>query len=74
MSGIVQEALTVVREWSGGPSRCPRVVGSHIQMSWSGRESNPDVLEWSGGTPGCPGVVGSPSQMSGCSWEARLDV
>ena len=27
MSGSGQEALLDVREWSGGPSRCPGVVG-----------------------------------------------
>ena len=51
------------------------VVKSPSRMSWSSRETLPDVQEWwkaltdnrewSGDSPGCPGVVRSLSQMSG---------
>ena len=32
-----------VREWSGGPSRCSRVVGKPSRMTWSGQEARPNV-------------------------------
>ena len=60
MSGSGREALTDVREWSGGPNRCPGVVRRPFRMSGSGREALQDVREWSGGPHGCPGVVRRP--------------
>ena len=51
MSGSGWETLPDVREWSGGPPRCPGVVGRPSQMSGSGREILPNVREWSGGLP-----------------------
>ena len=64
MTGSGQEALRDVREWSGGPPKCPGVVEMPSRMSESGREALPvsgsgweallDVREWSGGPPGCP--------------------
>ena len=57
MSGSGREARTDVREWSeacldvrewcGGPSGCPGVVGRHCQMSGCGREALADIREWS---------------------------
>ena len=49
MSGSSQEALSEVRQWSGGPPGSPGVVGRPSRMS--GR-----VWKWSGGSPECPGV------------------
>ena len=74
MSGSGREALPNVREWSGGPPRCPGVVvkpsrmsGRPVRMSGSGREAIPDaqetisdIREWLVGPPGCPGVVWRP--------------
>ena len=81
MSGSGREALPDVREWLGGPSGCPEVIGRHSRMSGSGWEdlpgdqkAFPEVWEWSGDPPGSPGVVGNPSRMSGCGREALLDV
>ena len=68
MSGSVRkvlpnfrEALSYVREWSGGPPGCAGVVGRPSRMSGSGREACrisgsgrkaiPNVWEWSGGPP-----------------------
>ena len=48
----VREALTHLREWSGGPPGYPEVVGRPHQMSRSGREALSDVREWSGDPPG----------------------
>ena len=71
MSGSGQEALLVVREWSGDPSKCPDglsgypgVVERPSRLSGSGREALPNVREWSGGPPECQGRVGRRSQMS----------
>ena len=41
----VRESRPDVREWSGGPPKCPRVVGNLTQMSGSGWEALPDVRE-----------------------------
>ena len=59
MSGSGWEALLDVREWSGGPHGCPRVVGNPpmcpgvaltpSRMSQSGPDALQDVREWSGG-------------------------
>ena len=78
------EALSDVREWSGGPPECSGVVGSTYgctglfgrpsQMSGRGREALPDVREWLGRPPGCTGVVLRPSRMSGSGREALPDV
>ena len=67
------KTLSDVREWSGGPPECPRVVGRPSQMS-----------EWLGGPPGCAaevgwasgflGVVENPSRMSVSSWETHPNV
>ena len=43
MSGSGREALTDIREMSGGPPRCPEVFESHSRMSGSGWEALPDV-------------------------------
>ena len=54
----VWEALPNVREWLGGPPRCPEVVSRSSRMagrpSWmsrSGLEALTNVREWSGGPP-----------------------
>ena len=66
------EALTDIREWSGGPPRCSEapfgclgVVGRPSRMFGSGREAHPDVREWSGDPPGCPGVMGGAYEYPG---------
>ena len=41
-----REALSDVREWSGGPPGCPGMVGRPSWMSSSGREALSDVREW----------------------------
>ena len=74
MSGSGRQAVTDVREWSGGPPRCAGVVGIPSWMSGSGREAILDVREWSETLPNfqewsednpeCPGVVGRPFRMS----------
>ena len=64
MSGSGWEALPDVREWLGGPHRCPGVVGRPSQVFKSGWEALPDVREWLKGYPECPGVVRRPSRMS----------
>ena len=38
-----QEAIPEVREWSGGPSRYPGLVGKLTRMSESGREALSEV-------------------------------
>ena len=60
MSRSGWETLADVREWSGGPPRCPGVVGwpfrmsrSFSRMSGSGREALPNVWEWWGGPLRC---------------------
>ena len=45
MSGSCQEALPVVREWSGSPLECPVVVGRPSWMFGSCRVSLLDVRE-----------------------------
>ena len=52
MSGSGRESLSDVREWSGGPPRCPEVVrrpsrmsAGPSRMSKSGQEAHPDVQE-----------------------------
>ena len=64
MFGSGRKAIPNVREWSGGPPGCLRVIGSPSQMSESGWEALLDVREWSKVYPECPGVVGMPSRMS----------
>ena len=46
ISGSGRKTIQDVREWSGGPYKCPGVVGRPSQMSLSGRETHPDVPEW----------------------------
>ena len=46
MSGSGWDALPDVREWSGGPPKCPEVVGRPSWMFGSGREDFPDIREW----------------------------
>ena len=74
MSGSCQEALPIVRQWSGSLFRCPGVVGRPSRMSgtlsrmfesgWETltnvRDSIPDIREWSGEPHKCPG------RPSGC--------
>ena len=48
------EAITNIREWSGGHPKCPKVVSWPSRMSRNGREVHPDVREWSGDPTGCP--------------------
>ena len=67
MTDSGREALSDVREWTGGPPESPGVVGSFYRksekpsrMSGSGRVAFPDVREWSGGSSKCPAVVGGP--------------
>ena len=55
------ESIPNVREWLGGPSGSPRVVGKPTRITRCGRETLPDIRELSGGPPIIPGVVGSPS-------------
>ena len=43
MSTSGQEALPVVREWSGRPPGCPGVVVTHSQKSGSVPDILPDV-------------------------------
>ena len=45
MSGRGQKALLDVREWSGGPCKCPEEVGRPSWMFGSGREALPDVWQ-----------------------------
>ena len=40
---IGREVLLEVREWSGGPVRCPEVVGRPSRVSGSGQEALPDI-------------------------------
>ena len=70
MSRSSREAFPDVREWSGGPPKCPGLVGWPFRMSGSGREALPDVREWFEGPLECPEVVRSPSGMSGSGREA----
>ena len=62
MSWIGREALPVVREYSGGPTGCPGLVGwsgvvgkpsrMSVWLCWicgKGQEIVPDVRQWSGG-------------------------
>ena len=74
MSGSGQEALPNVWEWSGGPPRCPGVVGSPSRMVWSCREDLLVVPEWLGVPPGYPGVVGMPTQMTRSGRKAFPDI
>ena len=60
MFGSGREVLPEFREWSGGPPRCPGVVGRPSRMSGSGREILLEVREWLGGTPGCLEWSGGP--------------
>ena len=46
MSGSGRESLLDVRELSGVPDRCPRVVGRPSRMSGSGQKTLPNVREW----------------------------
>ena len=48
MSESDWKARPNVREWSGGPSGCQRVIERPAQMSRSGQESLTVVREWSG--------------------------
>ena len=48
MSGSFWESLSFVREWSGGHSGCPEVLGRPSRMSGSGRETIPDFRKLSG--------------------------
>ena len=45
MSRGGREAFLNVRQWSGGPPRCPGVVGRPSRMSGSGWEVLPDVRQ-----------------------------
>ena len=45
MSGSGREALGDLREWSGGPPKCPGVVERLTEIYGSGREALPDVRE-----------------------------
>ena len=65
MSGSCREALTDVREWSGGPPGCSGGLAD-VQEWW---EALSDVWK----ALRMPGVVGSPSQMSGSFWKALMD-
>ena len=51
MSGIGQEALLDVREWSRGPAGCPRQVGRTSRMIGSGREALIEILDFSRDPP-----------------------
>ena len=51
MSGSGREALTDVREWSGGLPKCPGEVGRPYRMFECGQEALPNVRDWSGGPP-----------------------
>ena len=44
------------------------------RMSWSGRETLPDVREWLRVPPECPGMVGRPYRMSGSGRETLPNV
>ena len=43
MSGNGRKAPPDVWEWSGGPPKCPGVVGRSTSKSESGREDLPDI-------------------------------
>ena len=58
------EAITNIREWSGGPTRYPVVVGGAL----------PDVRQMLGGPPRYLGVVSIPCRISGCGRLALPDV
>ena len=64
----VWEARPYVREWSGSPPGCPKVVEMPFRMFGSGQDGLSDLEERSGGPPGCLGLVESPFQMS---WSCR---
>ena len=66
MFGSGLEAFPLVREWLGGSSGGPGVVGRLLRTSRSGWEALPEIREWSGGPPGGPRLVGMPSRRSGC--------
>ena len=55
------EALSDVREWSGGPHGYPGVVRRPCRLSGSGQEALLDVRELSGGPAECPRVGRRPS-------------
>ena len=38
MSRSGREVISDVQEWSGGPPKCPGVVGRNFRLSGSGRE------------------------------------
>ena len=67
-------ALPDVREWSGGPPRCPGVVGRSSRKIGSSREVLQEVRDWSEGPPGCPGLVGMPTRISGSGRKADPNV
>ena len=79
-----RESIPNVRDRSGGPPGCPRVVGSlprcpgvfnrHSWMSGSGREVLPDDRNRPEGPPTCPGVVERPSRMYAIGREAFIEV
>ena len=58
MSRSCRDTLPDVREWLGGPHRCPRVVGRPSGICGSGQEALSDVWEWSGAPPESQGVLG----------------
>ena len=71
MSGSGRKTLQDVRKWSGGPPKCPGVVGRSSRMSLSGER--PSRMSGRVGRPlGCPGVVRRTSQISGSGREACL--
>ena len=45
MSGSGRDAITDVREWTGGPTKCQLVVGSLSRMSGSDWEALQNVWE-----------------------------
>ena len=84
MSVSFREDLPDVQEWSGGPLRCPGVVGRLSRMTGSGREALLDVRDgrdalldvrkWPGGPPLSMGVVGRPTRKSVSVREDLLEV
>ena len=58
------------REWTGGPSGGPGVVGRPYRRVGSGWEELQNDCEWSGCHTGEQGVVGRPSRRAGSGREA----
>ena len=73
ISGSGREVLKDIREWSGGPTGYPEVVGMPSRISRSGRDTLPNVPEWWEALLDVRQLSGGP-RMSGNGQETLLDV